>query len=106
MANKIKVCIAKFSETARRAYMFEMPTDEFIEEGDHVIVPSADDEPSEAIVVATCAYNFDYSSDVKEMNRLLAVSGATMPFKKVIGTVERTYYKYEDEVSADENDNK
>lgn len=99
--SKLKICIAKFSETARRGYMFEMPTDEFIEEGDHVIVPSADDEPSEAIVVATGTYNFDYSSDVKEMDRLLAVSGATMPFKKVIGTVERKYFKYEEEVSAD-----
>lgn len=104
MANKIKVCIAKFSESARRAYMFEMPTDEFIEEGDHVIVPSADDEPSEAIVVATGTYNFDYSSDVKEMDRLLAVSGATMPFKKVIGTVERKYFKYEEEVDDDGNE--
>ena len=84
--------------------MFEMPTDEFIEEGDHVIVPSADDEPSEAIVVDTGTYNFDYSSDVKEMDRLLAVSGATMPFKKVIGTVERKYFKYEEEVDDDGNE--
>lgn len=77
--------------------MFEMPTDEFIEEGDYVIVPSADDEPSEAIVVDTTTFDLNYSSDVKEMNRLLAVSGATMPFKKVIGTVERKYFKYEEE---------
>ena len=104
MANTIQICFVKYSPMAKKAYMFEAPVDEYINEGDCVMVPSADGEPSEAIVVTTQTFNFEYSTDVREMDRLLAVSGATMPFKKVIGTVERKYFKYEEEVDDDGNE--
>ena len=105
MADRIQICFVKYSPSAKKAYMFEMPADKYINEGDCVMVPSADGEPSEAIVVTTQTFNFEYSTDVKEMDRLLAVSGATLPFKKVIGTVTRHYFKCEEEeVDADEDE--
>ena len=106
MAEKIKICFVRFSEKSKKAYMFEIPTDVYLDKGDNVIVPDADGDPSEAIVVSTETFNFNYESDVAEMDRLLAVSGTQMPFRRVIGTVKREYFKYGDEeVDADGEEN-
>ena len=104
MAYKIKVCIAKFSETAKRAFMFEMPQESYFEKGDTVIVPDVSGSEREAIVIDTVRFDLRYESDKEEFNRFLSVAGVELPLKRVLGKVERTYYIYEDEVKDDEND--
>ena len=34
------------------------------------------------------AFNLDYASDIREMRRLLTVSGTTLPLKKITGVVK------------------
>ena len=90
---KIKVCFVKFTEKARKIHMFEMPYDRYLEEGDTVIVPDADGNETEAVVVDTATYQQKYEHEWDELNRLLDVAGVELPLRKVIGKVERTYYK-------------
>ena len=104
---KIKICFVKFRPEHKKTYMFEMPYGEFLNKGDIVIVPDVTGDEVEATVMGTERYDLDsYPSDKEEFERLLNVAGTELPLKRVLGVVERTYYKYEDEVSADENDDK
>ena len=104
MDNEIRLAIVKFAEKAKKAYMFEYCKHTYLNEGDTVIVLDSAGNESEATVVDTVTFNLKYESDKDELNRLLMVAGVEMPFRKVVGKVKRTYFKYEDEVSADEND--
>ena len=98
MNGKIKVAFIKFMPQHKKTYMFEMPTDEYLDEGNTVIVPNSGDDPIEAKVVDTQTFDFRYESHEEEFNRLIAVAGADLPLKKVIGKVRRTYYKYGEEM--------
>lgn len=101
----LKVAFVKYTEKARKAYMFEHG-DSLLSNGDTVIVMNSDGDEVEATVMDTQSYDLTSKFDKEELNRLLLVAGAEMPFRKIKGKVYREYYKYEDEVSADENDNK
>lgn len=104
---KIKICFVKFRPEHKKTYMFEMPYSEFLHAGDTVIVPDVENYHREATVVDTDRFQPDvYPTDKEELNRLLSVAGVELPLKRVLGVVERTYYKYEEEVSADEDEDK
>ena len=92
--DRIKVCFVRFTPKARKIYMFEMPNESYLEEGDTVIVPDADGKETEAIVVDTERYQQKYEHEWDEFNRLLNVAGVELPLRKVLGKVERTYYKW------------
>ena len=95
---KIKICFVKFNPKHKKAYLFEMPYDEFLNVGDTVMVPDTSGNEVEAIVVDTDRFQLDlYPTDRNELNRLLSVAGAELPLKKVIGKVERTYFHYKEE---------
>lgn len=96
MSKRIKVAFVKYTEKARKAYMFEYG-DEYISEGDTVIVMDADGNEQEATVVDTDSYDLDAKFDKDELNRLLMVAGVEMPFRKIVGKVERTYFNYEED---------
>lgn len=99
---KIKVCFVKFRPEHKKTYLFEMPYDDFLEKGDTVIVPDVAGDEVEATVVDTGRYDTSlYPTDRNDLNRLLSVAGVELPLKRVLGIVERTYFKYEDEVSDD-----
>lgn len=102
--DEIRVCVVKFGQKARKAYMFEYCEGIYLDVGDTVIVLDSAGNESEATVVDTVSFNLKYESDKDELNRLLMVAGVEMPFRKVVGRVERTYFDYGDEVNADEND--
>lgn len=97
MEENIKVAIVKFAPKARKAYMFEYPSGVYLDEGDTVIVKNADGDEVEATVVDTEHFNFKYGNDESEFKRLLMVAGVEAPLKKVLGTVERTYFNYKEE---------
>ena len=100
---RIKVCFVKFTEKAKKIHMFEMPCDSYLDVGDKVIVPNADVNEIEAIVVDTETFQSKYDHEWEELNRLLGVAGVEMPLKRVIGKVERTYFKWEGADNEDED---
>ena len=100
---RIKVCFVKFTPKARKIYMFEMPYDSYLGEGETVIVPDADGNETEATVVDTQGYQQKYEHEWDEFIRLLNVAGVELPLRKVIGKVERTYYEWEGADNADED---
>lgn len=99
----IKVCFVKFAPKARKIYMFEMPSDSYLEEGETVIVQDADGNETEATVVDTEKYQQKYEHEWDDLIRLLNVAGVELPLRKVIGKVERTYYEWEGADNADED---
>ena len=101
MSRRIKVAFVKFTEKARKAYMFEYG-DAYIREGDTVIVMDADGNEQEATVIDTDSYDLDERFDKNELNRLLMVAGVNMPFRKIKGKVTREYFDYEEEKTNEE----
>lgn len=98
---RIKVAFVKYTEKARKAYMFEYG-DAYIREGDTVIVIDADGDEKEATVVDTDSYDLDTTYDKEELNRLLMVAGANMPFKRIKGKVTREYFDIEEDKKDEE----
>ena len=94
----LRVAFVKFAENARKAYMYQSRY--CIEDGARVLCESNADDGTEVqgIVVDSDAFNLDYASDIREMRRLLAVSGTTLPLKKIAGVVKENVL--EDEGSA------
>lgn len=99
---RIKVCFVKFTEKARKIYMFEMPSDSYLAKGETVIVPDADGNETEATVVDTEKYQQKYEHEWDDLKRLLNVAGVELPLRKVLGKVERTYYKWDETEEEDE----
>lgn len=106
MSENIRVAIIKFGDPkkARKAYLFEYPSGVGLQEGDTVIVENSDGDEVEATVVDTDHFEFKYGSDKRNFNRLLMVAGVEAPLKKILGTVERTYYKWNEDVTEDEDE--
>lgn len=104
MEKNIRVAIVKFTEKARKAYLFEYPSGVYLEEGSTVIVENSDGDEVEATVVDKDHFDFKYESDERDFNRLLMVAGVEAPLKKILGTVERTYYKWNEDVTEDEDE--
>lgn len=104
MEGNIKVAIVKFAPNARKAYMFEYPSGACLHEGDTVIVENSDGDVVEATVFDTVHFDFKYGTDEEEFNRLFMVAGVVAPLKKILGTVERTYYKWDKDVTEDEDE--
>ena len=95
---KIKICFVKFQPQHRKTYMFEMPYGEFLNKGDTVIVPDVTGDEVEATVTGTERYDLDnYPSDKEEFERLLSVAGVELPLRKVLGTVVREHFKWEED---------
>ena len=64
MSERIKVAFVKFTEKAKKAYMFEYG-DAYIRDGDTVIVIDADGNEQEATVVYTDSYDLSARYDNK-----------------------------------------
>ena len=95
---KIKICFVKFQPQHKKTYMFEMPYGAFLNTGDTVIVPDVTGDEVEATVTGTERYDLDkYPSDKEDFERLLNVAGVELPLKKVLGTIEREYFKWEED---------
>ena len=92
----LKVAFVKFAENARRAYMYQSRF--CIDKGTRVLCEANDGTEVQGTVVDSDAFNLDYASDIREMRRLLAVSGTTLPLKKITGVVKENVM--EDEGSA------
>lgn len=104
MDNEIGVAVVKYTEKAKRAFMFEYGEGIYLKEGDTVIVPDVTGSEHEAIVIDTVSFDLRYESDKEELNRLLSVAGVELPLRRVIGKVVRTYFKYGEKENADEDD--
>lgn len=97
MDNILKVVFVKYAPKAKKCYMFECNEGTYFDAGDTVIVLNADGDEIEAKVVDTERFDLKYESDRQKLNRLLLVSGAEMPFRKIVGKVERTYFNYKED---------
>ena len=84
--------------------MFEYPDNRYLEEGDTVLVENSDGDEVEATVVDTQLFNLKYDGDRKDLERLLMVTSQELPLKRVLGTIERTYYKWDEEETEDEDE--
>lgn len=96
MSENIRVAFIKYTDKARKNYMFEYPPGEHLEEGDAVIVENSDGDEVEATVVDTEHFDFRYPNDEHTFKRLLMVAGVELPLKRIKGTVERSYFKWND----------
>lgn len=95
MEGNIRVAIVRFAPKARKAYLFEYPSGVYLHEGDTVIVENPDGDEVEATVVDTDHFDSKYTNDEDDLKRLLMVAGVELPLKRIKGTVERTYYKWD-----------
>ena len=100
MSERFRVAFVKYAPKARKAYMFEYPSDSYLEEGDTVIVPNADGDEVEATVMDSVRFDLKYDGDRQDLERLLMVTGQELPLKKILGTIERHYFDYAEEESA------
>lgn len=82
----LKVAFVKFAENAKRAYMYQ--TGNWIDDGARVLCEASDGTEVQGIVVDSDAFNLDYASDKRKMRRLLAVSGTTLPLKRITGVIK------------------
>ena len=92
----LKVAFVKFAENARRVHMYQSRF--CIDKGTRVLCEANDGTEVQGTVVDSDAFNLDYASDIREMRRLLAVSGTTLPLKKIAGVVKENVL--EDDGSA------
>ena len=104
MSERIRVAFIRFAPKAKKAYMFEYPDERYLEEGDTVLVENSDGDEVEATVVDTQLFNLKYDGDRKDLERLLMVTSQELPLKRVLGTIERTYFKWNEEETEDEDE--
>lgn len=95
MEGNIRVAIVKYTDKARKGYLFEYPLGVYLHEGDTVIVENSDGDEVEATVVDTDHFDSKYTNDEDDLKRLLMVAGVELPLKRIKGTVERTYFDWE-----------
>lgn len=97
MEGRMKVVFVKFTPNAKKLYMFECPVKGFyVSEGDTVIVPNANGEETEATVVDVEIFDFDYSTNEDELQRLLWVAGTELPLRRAIAKIDREDCKYDE----------
>ena len=87
----LKVAFVKFAENARRAYMYQSRF--CIDKGTRVLCEANDGTEVQGTVVDSDAFNLDYASDIREMRRLLAVTGTTLPLKRITGVIKEEVLK-------------
>lgn len=87
----LMVAFVKFAENARRAYMYQ--SKHYIEDGAEVLCEKGDGTELRGTVVDSDAFDLDYASDKRKMRRLLAVSGTTLPLKKITGVIKEDVLK-------------
>ncbi len=92
----LMVAFVKFAENARRAYMYQ--SRHYINDGAKVLCEASDGTEVQGTVVDSDAFDLDYESDKRKMRRLLAVSGTTLPLKRITGVINEDVL--EDEGSA------
>lgn len=89
------VVFVRFGKVSGKAYMFEAPTYNGIQEGDTVIVHNSEGEEVPGIVVGVDYINTRYKED--DYKRYLAITGATEPLKRIIAKIVRKDMEYEEE---------
>lgn len=87
----LKVAFVKFAENAKRVHMYQSRF--CIDDGTRVLCEASDGTEVQGTVVDSDAFNLDYASDIREMRRLLAVSGTTLPLKKITGVIKEDVLK-------------
>ena len=89
----LKVAFVKFAENAKRVYMYQSRF--CIDDGTRVLCEASDGTEMQGTVVDSDAFNIDYASDKRAMRRLLAVTGTTLPLKKITGVINESVLKDE-----------
>lgn len=91
----LHVVFVKFAEKASKVWMYQCIRS--VKEGQRVLCEMKNGE-EQGVVIGSEYYNLDYETDKTEVRRLLAVSGQTLPFRKITGIIIDT--EFDDEGAA------
>lgn len=94
--NQLHVVFVKFAEKANKVWMYQCARS--VNAGQRVLCEMKNGEEEQAVVIGSDYYNLEYESDKNEVRRLLAVSGQTLPFRRITGII--TDIKVDDEGTA------
>lgn len=93
--NQLHVVFVKFAEKANKVWMYQCGRS--VNTGQRVLCEMKNGE-EQGVVIGSEYYNLEFESDKNEVRRLLAVSGQTLPFRKITGII--TDIKVDDEGTA------
>lgn len=93
--NQLHVIFVKFAEKANKVWMYQCGRS--VNTGQRVLCEMKNGE-EQGVVIGSEYYNLEFESDKNEVRRLLAVSGQTLPFRKITGIITDT--NFEDEGTA------
>lgn len=90
--NSLRVVFVKFAEKASKVWMYQCTRS--VKKGQRVLCEMKNGE-EQGVVVGSDYYDLAYETDKEEVRKLLAVSGQTLPFRKITGIITDT--NFEDE---------
>ena len=87
--NQLHVVFVKFAEKANKVWMYQCGRS--VSTGQRVLCECKNGE-EQAVVIDNGYYELDYETDKEEVRKLLAVSGQTLPLRKITGIINDTAY--------------
>ena len=94
--NHLHVVFVKFAEKANKVWMYQCGHS--VKAGQRVLCEMKNGEEEQGFVIDSGYYELDYETDKEEMRKLLAVSGQTLPLRKITGII--TDIKVDDKGTA------
>ena len=83
--NHLHIVFVKFAEKANKVWMYQCGHS--VKAGQRVLCETKNGEEEQGIVIDNGYYELDYETDKEEMRKLLAVSGQTLPLRKITGII-------------------
>ena len=83
--NHLHVVFVKFAEKANKVWMYQCGHS--VKAGQRVLCEMKNGEEEQGFVIDNGYYELDYETDKEEMRKLLAVSGQTLPLRKITGII-------------------
>jgi hypothetical protein len=88
--NHLHIVFVKFAEGANKVWMYQCGHS--VKAGQRVLCEMKCKGEEQGIVVDNGYYELDYETDKEEVRKLLAVSGQTLPLRKITGIINDTAY--------------
>lgn len=83
--NHLHVVFVKFAEKASKVWMYQCGHS--VKAGQRVLCETKNGGEEQGIVIDNGYYEMDYETDKEEVRKLLAVSGQTLPLRKITGII-------------------
>lgn len=88
--NHLHIVFVKFAEKANKVWMYQCGHS--VKAGQRVLCECKNGGEEQAVVIDNGYYELDYETDKEEVRKLLAVSGQTLPLRKITGIINDTAY--------------